>query len=137
MQEQPEKIGHVATAREPVGYERVLEVLDVIFALSARAIDDIVDELRVKVVECRNHKSRMGSLGVMLGFNHDVARAGPGLCGIADLAQVTDMALLLFESTLGLIGRGGRCFEQPRVLGNTDDVFDITPLIIQLLERCS
>src|SRR5262245_59294991 len=66
-------------ARQPIGSERVLEVLDVVLALPTRAERAIVDESRVEASERRYDEARVRAALAVLDLEHDIALARPRL----------------------------------------------------------
>src|SRR5262249_18652939 len=122
-------------ARQTVRGERVLEVLDVVLALTARTERAIVDEARVEADDGRDDEARIGTALAVLDLDDHVAFMRPRL-----ERRVTRP----HETANELLGRGVLCcrvdekrlseLAQARILGEPEDIVDIAKLVAKLVE---
>jgi len=115
VQEQAELIGLEPMAGGPVGAKMGLMVLDQKLHRSPLAVELLVDDPRSQSREIRDYETRVGSEGVMLGFDDDPRLFVPAPGSIGELAEVADRGSLLQEAPLGLLHQVGGPIAQDRI----------------------
>src|SRR5690606_4805831 len=104
MELQPEGIGAIGRARQPVRGHLVLQILDVVFGLPALLIP--VEDLRRAAAPVGDQEAEIEAVAGALDFGHHAAGTLPAPRVIREAGVEPDALLPLLPELLGLLAVG-------------------------------
>src|ERR1051326_7724161 len=100
-------------ARQAIGGDRVLEVLDVVLALAAWAERTVVDEARSEAGERGDNEARIGTALAVLDFEHHVPFVRPAFqCRVLQPCEATNELLRTLVVFAGRVDQRRRQFDR-------------------------
>src|SRR5262245_56712223 len=129
MQKQPALISLEAMTGRAIRFQVTFVILDLIFRLTARTVNLLVEHLSAGVLHVRHDKAGVDALGGHLDLDHHAARARPRPSLVPCRVEARDLAPIALIGPFGLLNYLPSQLRQDAMAGQTGHISEGSSLL--------